>query len=44
MRSCGICKTAALLAMHTQVGPAVALLGIDDFRALNSGEAFVETP
>jgi hypothetical protein len=37
-------KTAALLAMHTQVGPAVALLGIDDFRALNSGEAFVEAP
>jgi LmbE family N-acetylglucosaminyl deacetylase len=37
-------KTAALLAMHTQVGPAVALLGLDDFRALNAGEAFIEAP
>ncbi|WP_327011319.1 PIG-L family deacetylase [Dactylosporangium sp. NBC_01737] len=38
------CKIAALLAMHTQVAPAVALLGMDDFRALNAGEAFIEAP
>ncbi|MFC4999042.1 PIG-L deacetylase family protein [Dactylosporangium cerinum] len=37
-------KIAALLAMHTQVAPAVALLGIDDYRALNAGEAFIEAP
>ncbi|GAA3217433.1 PIG-L deacetylase family protein [Dactylosporangium siamense] len=37
-------KIAALLAMHTQVAPAVALLGIDDYRDLNAGEAFIEAP
>ncbi|MFF5228853.1 PIG-L deacetylase family protein [Dactylosporangium sp. NPDC000521] len=35
-------KIAALLAMHTQVAPAVALLGMDEYRALNDEEAFVE--
>jgi LmbE family N-acetylglucosaminyl deacetylase len=34
-------KVAALLAMHTQVAPALALLGGDDFRALNQEECFV---
>lgn len=34
-------KLAALHAMHTQVATAAALLGADDFRALNSEEAFV---
>ncbi|GAA1499802.1 PIG-L family deacetylase [Dactylosporangium maewongense] len=35
-------KIAALLAMHTQVAPAVALLGMEEYRALNDEEAFVE--
>ncbi|MGI5184816.1 PIG-L deacetylase family protein [Dactylosporangium sp. CA-152071] len=35
-------KVAALLAMHTQVAPAVALLGMEEYRALNDEEAFVE--
>jgi LmbE family N-acetylglucosaminyl deacetylase len=35
-------KIAALNAMHTQVAPTVALLGEDDFRAINTTEEFVE--
>jgi len=35
-------KIAALNAMHTQTAPTVALLGEEDFRALNAQEAFVE--
>ena len=35
-------KIAALSAMHTQVAATIALLGEDDFRALNAQEAFVE--
>jgi len=34
-------KVAALLAMHTQTAPALALLGETDFRALNNEECFV---
>jgi LmbE family N-acetylglucosaminyl deacetylase len=37
-------KIAALAAMHTQTAPTIALLGEDDFRALNAQEAFVEAP
>ena len=37
-------KIAALCAMHTQVAPSIARIGEDDFRALNSQEAFVEAP
>jgi LmbE family N-acetylglucosaminyl deacetylase len=35
-------KIAALLAMHTQTAPALALLGEDDYRASNARESFVE--
>jgi LmbE family N-acetylglucosaminyl deacetylase len=35
-------KIAALSAMHTQVAATIALLGEQDFRALNAQEAFVE--
>jgi hypothetical protein len=35
---------AALCAMHTQVAPAIALIGDDNFRNVNSQEAFVEAP
>jgi LmbE family N-acetylglucosaminyl deacetylase len=37
-------KVAALCAMHTQVAPSVALLGLDRFRAVNEHESFVEGP
>jgi LmbE family N-acetylglucosaminyl deacetylase len=37
-------KMAALNAMHTQTAPTIALLGEDDFRAVNAQEAFVEAP
>jgi LmbE family N-acetylglucosaminyl deacetylase len=35
-------KVAALSAMHTQTSSTIALLGENDFRALNAHEAFVE--
>ncbi|MDP1818547.1 MAG: PIG-L family deacetylase [Acidimicrobiales bacterium] len=35
-------KVAALTAMHTQVAPAIALLGEADFRASNAVECFVD--
>jgi LmbE family N-acetylglucosaminyl deacetylase len=35
-------KIAALNAMYTQTAPTIALLGEDDFRAVNAQEAFVE--
>jgi LmbE family N-acetylglucosaminyl deacetylase len=35
-------KIAALSAMHTQTASTIALLGEDDFRALNAQEVFVE--
>jgi LmbE family N-acetylglucosaminyl deacetylase len=35
-------KIAALCAMYSQVAPAVALLGEDDFRATNVDECFVD--
>ena len=35
-------KVAALLAMHSQTAPAVALMGMDTFRAQNAVEAFVD--
>jgi LmbE family N-acetylglucosaminyl deacetylase len=34
-------KVAALAAMHTQIGPSMALLGDADFRSLNEEECFV---
>jgi LmbE family N-acetylglucosaminyl deacetylase len=34
-------KVAALAAMHTQIGPSLALLGDADFRSLNGEECFV---
>jgi LmbE family N-acetylglucosaminyl deacetylase len=37
-------KIAALVAMHTQIAPSVELLGMDDFRDLNTHEYFVEAP
>jgi hypothetical protein len=35
-------KHAALCAMHTQIGPSLAMLGEDLFRELNAEESFVE--
>jgi LmbE family N-acetylglucosaminyl deacetylase len=37
-------KIAALAAMHTQTAPTLAVLGEDDFRAVNAQEAFVAAP
>jgi LmbE family N-acetylglucosaminyl deacetylase len=37
-------KVAALTAMYTQTAPTIALLGEDDFRALNVQEGFIEAP
>jgi LmbE family N-acetylglucosaminyl deacetylase len=37
-------KVAALCAMHTQIAPALAVLGPADFRESNREEAFVEAP
>ena len=37
-------KIASLCAMHTQVAPALALLGEADYRASNAAEAFVLAP
>jgi LmbE family N-acetylglucosaminyl deacetylase len=37
-------KMAALHAMHTQTAPTLALLGEDDFGALNAQESFVAAP
>lgn len=34
-------KVAALMAMHSQVAPALAVLGAEDFRAENAVECFV---
>jgi LmbE family N-acetylglucosaminyl deacetylase len=36
-------KIAALCTMHTQIAPSLALVGDENFRALNSREAFVAT-
>jgi len=35
-------KVAALTAMHTQTAPALALMGADNYRALNAREYFVD--
>ena len=35
-------KYAALCAMHTQIGPSIALLGEKLFQDINSEECFVE--
>lgn len=35
-------KIAALAAMYSQIGPAIALLGMDDFRRSNQVEAYVK--
>ena len=35
-------KHAALCAMHTQIGPSLAMLGEERFRAMNAEESFVE--
>jgi LmbE family N-acetylglucosaminyl deacetylase len=37
-------KVAALTAMHTQTAPALALMGADNYRAINAAEYFVDAP
>ena len=37
-------KVAALSAMRTQTAPAIAVLGLETYAALNAQEWFVEAP